>query len=101
MNKIIRKDHTYRITIEEQVTGGEQGRSVELEFSDREDLLNVIEKMKTGSGLETQTATRVGLALRLLGPVLMENRKHPLFVDFMPHFKQFMQNLKSHIKNNQ
>ncbi|WP_368483152.1 DUF3861 family protein [Shewanella sp. UCD-KL21] len=28
----------------------------------------------------------------------MQNRKHPLFLDFMPHFKTFMNNLKSTVK---
>ncbi|MEF1308105.1 DUF3861 family protein, partial [Vibrio owensii] len=28
------------------------------------------------------------------------DRKHPLFADFMPHFRNFMQNMKSTVKRN-
>lgn len=92
----IRKDKQYRITIEE--VGTEQARTLEFDYQDREDLFNVVDNLKKGSGLEPETATKVAVALRLLGPVMMKDRKHPLFVDFMPHFKSFMQNLKSTVK---
>ncbi|NBI56076.1 DUF3861 family protein [Photobacterium alginatilyticum] len=26
--------------------------------------------------------------------MMMQHRKHPLFIDFMPHFRTFMLNLK-------
>ncbi|MCZ8489294.1 DUF3861 family protein [Vibrio lentus] len=32
------------------------------------------------------SATRV--SIRLLGPMMMQDSKHPLFVDFMPHFQK-------------
>lgn len=91
-----RKDKQYRITIEEM--DAEEARALEFEFQDREDLFKIVEALKQGSGLEPDKATRVAVALRLLGPVMMEDRKHPLFIDFMPHFKDFMQNLKSTVK---
>ncbi len=92
----IRKDEQYRITIEE--VGTEEPRRLDFEYQDREDLFNIVEGLKKGSGLEPENATKVAVALRLLGPVMMKDRKHPLFVDFMPHFKNFMQNLKSTVK---
>lgn len=99
MKRLSRKDNVYRITIEE-VSADTQGspKSLEFEVQDREDMFKVVEKLQQGSGLEAETATRVGVALRLLGPVMMVNRKHSLFADFMPHFKTFMQNLKSTVK---
>lgn len=98
MKSMIRKDKQYRITIEEIDTDQESAQVLQFDFQDREDLFKVVDKLKQGSGLEADTATKVGVALRLLGPVMMENRKHPLFSDFMPHFKSFMQNLKSTVK---
>ncbi|MBD1577892.1 DUF3861 domain-containing protein [Vibrio sp. S11_S32] len=94
----IRKDKQYRITIEEIGTEQESAQTLQFEYQDREDLFMVVDKLKQGSGLEPETATKVGVALRLLGPVMMQNRKHSLFADFMPHFKNFMQNLKSTVK---
>ncbi|MCL9775309.1 DUF3861 domain-containing protein [Vibrio methylphosphonaticus] len=98
MTSTIRKDKQYRITIEEIGSDPKAPQTLQFEYQDREDLFMVIDKLKQGSGLEPNTATKVGVALRLLGPVMMLNRKHPLFADFMPHFKNFMQNLKSTVK---
>jgi hypothetical protein len=97
-NRIInmKQEKQYRITVEE--IGSDEGKSLQFEYQDREDLLMVIEKLKQGSGLAPETATKLALALRLLGPVMMRDHKHPLFVDFMPHFKHFMHNLKSTVK---
>jgi hypothetical protein len=95
----IRKGNCYRITIEEVNSEQEASQTLQFEFQDRENLFNVVDSLKKGSGLEASLATKVAVALRLLGPVLMQNHKHVLFVDFMPHFKAFMQNLKSTVKN--
>ncbi|MGR5435289.1 DUF3861 domain-containing protein [Vibrio owensii] len=97
----MRKDNRYRITIEEvNVEEGREAKSLSFEVQDREDMLNIVDKIGQGSGLEPEDATRVGVALRLLGPVMMKDRKHPLFADFMPHFRNFMQNMKSTVKRN-
>jgi hypothetical protein len=99
MTKNIKQDNCYRITIEEVNSEQEAGQTLQFEFQDREDLFNVVDSLKKGSGLEESLATKIAVALRLLGPVMMQNRKHALFVDFMPHFKTFMHNLKSTVKN--
>ncbi|WP_198553537.1 MULTISPECIES: DUF3861 family protein [unclassified Shewanella] len=49
--------------------------------------------------MEDSLATKVAVALRLLGPVMIEHCKHALFLDFMPHFKTFMQHIKSMVKS--
>lgn len=96
----MRKENTYRITIEEiNIEDGSEAKSMSFDVQDRENMFNIVEKVRANSGLEVNVATRVGVALRLLGPVMMADRKHPLFVDFMPHFKNFMQNLKAVVKN--
>lgn len=96
--KSTRKDNQYRVTIE-QINGESAAHnSLEFEFQDREDLFKTVERLQIGSGLEKETATQTAVALRLLGPLMMVNRKHPLFIDFMPHFKAFMVNLKSTVK---
>lgn len=88
----------YRISIEQIDEQQQAVKTLEFEHQDREDLFSIVEKLKTSSGLDPQQATNVAVALRLLGPVMMQDRKHPLFVDFMPHFKAFMQNLKKTVK---
>ncbi|RJG51168.1 DUF3861 domain-containing protein [Motilimonas pumila] len=96
MNSTIRKEKHYKITIEE--VGIEKPKTLELSYQDREDLFKAVDNLKKGSGLTPETATQVAVALRLLGPVMIKDRKHPLFVAFMPHFKNFMQHLKSTVK---
>lgn len=99
MNALTSKQNQYRITIEEVNTKADRDlQTMEFHIGDREDMFAIVEKMKQSSGLEEQAATRLGVSIRLLGPLMMQDRKHPLFVDFMPHFKNFMQNLKKTIK---
>lgn len=96
----MKKPNSYRITIEEiNYESDDNPRAMEIEVQDREDMFAIVDTLKRGSELDEQHATQVGIALRLLGPVMMQNKKHPLFVDFMPHFKDFMMNLKKTLKN--
>lgn len=94
------KDNRYRITVEEVTSDTDNlGRTIELELQDREDLFQLVENLKRGSGLQPSLAVRLAIALRLLGPMMLEQRKHPLFIDFMPHFKTFMLQLKKTVKS--
>ncbi|MCT8987961.1 DUF3861 domain-containing protein [Shewanella phaeophyticola] len=93
------KDNQYRITVEHLDDNQQSILQLQFEFQDREDLFKLVENLKIGSGLPAAEATKLSVGLRLLGPLMMHNRKHPLFIDFMPHFKTFMQNLKTTVKN--
>lgn len=96
----MKKPNCYRITIEDMHTESDDNqRALQFEVQDREDMFAVVDTLQKGSELDEQCATQVGVALRLLGPVMMQNRQHPLFVNFMPHFKDFMVHLKKTIKN--
>ncbi|MFC1234162.1 DUF3861 domain-containing protein [Vibrio sp. F74] len=101
MKSPLKKGNVYRVTVEDAGSAnGETLRTLQFEVEDREDMFTIVENLKRGSGLDEQDATKVGVALRLLGPVMMQNRKHPLLTDFMPHFKDFMVNLKKTMKGN-
>lgn len=101
-----RKDHFYRITVEELnvVQSNEEGKehttlqAFEFSLQDREDLFKAVENIKAGSGLEAEQATKVAVAIRLLGPLMVKDRKHLLFENFFPHLKSFIQHLKQTIK---
>lgn len=100
MKPLSKNINCYHIRIEELSREGTgEVRTLQFDMQDREDMFSIVENLKKGSGLDEQSATQVGVALRLLGPVMMGNRKHSLFVDFMPHFKNFMVNLKKTLKN--
>lgn len=98
MKTNINTGNHYRIAIEELNVPPHTAKTFQFEFQDREDLFKLIENLKTGSGLEESLIPKVAVALRLLGPIMMQNRKHPIFSEFMPHFKTFMQNLKNTVK---
>lgn len=98
MQTLLKKGHHYQISITEE-TNSASSRTLTFQFQDREDMFNVVDKLKQGSGLTEDEAVKVGVALRLLGPVMMKNRKHALFATLMPHFKNFMHHLKTTIKN--
>ena len=93
------KENQYRITVEQINEDQQVSQQLQFEFQDREDLFKLVENLKIGSGLPAADATKLSVGLRLLGPLMMHNRKHPLFIDFMPHFKTFMQNLKTTVKS--
>ena len=93
------KNNNYRITIEEvNIKEDRELQTMQFEIEDRENMFAIVEKIKQDSGLDEQSAARLGVSIRLLGPMMMQDRKHPLFVDFMPHFRNFMQNLKKTLK---
>ncbi|WP_299690362.1 DUF3861 domain-containing protein [uncultured Vibrio sp.] len=93
------KHNHYRITIEEvSIKEDRELQAMQFEIEDRENMFEIVDKIKQDSGLDEQSAARLGVSIRLLGPLMMEDRKHPLFVDFMPHFRNFMQNLKKTLK---
>ncbi|MEJ6077038.1 DUF3861 domain-containing protein [Vibrio sp. 1-Bac 57] len=94
-----KKGNSYKITVEEIDSETDECQKLQFEFEDREDLFNLVENLKKGSGLEASDVPKVAVALRLLGPVMMQQRKHALFADFMPHFKAFMQHLKNTVKD--
>ena len=93
----MKQPHNYRITIER--TNEDNKSTMQFEMQDREDMFAIVDALKQGSGLNENDSTRLGVALRLLGPMMMKDRKHPLFADFFPHFKTFMTNLKGNLKN--
>ena len=94
-----KRTHTYRITVEELGEAENTLQTLELSLEDREDLFKAVENIKAGSGLAPEQATKMAVALRLIGPLMMKDRKHPLFESFFPHFKTFMQQLKDTVKS--
>ncbi|NKF50825.1 DUF3861 domain-containing protein [Shewanella sp. WXL01] len=93
------KHNQYRVIVEQISEDNQAIKTLSFEYEDREDLFKTIEVIGDHSGIDKDQAPRLTLALRLLGPMMMAERKHELFKDFMPHFKTFMQNLKSKVKS--
>ncbi|SHI19105.1 DUF3861 domain-containing protein [Ferrimonas marina] len=93
------KSKGFRVIIEPIDAVGEMAdQRLEFEVEDRENVFATVENIKAHTELDAQSATQLAVGLRILGPMMMQQRKHPLFVNFMPHFKDFMLNLKSTVK---
>ncbi len=52
---------------------------MQFEIELRENMFAIVERIKQDSGLDEQSAARLGVSIRLLGPMMMQD-KHPLFV---------------------
>lgn len=93
------KQHRYRITVEHLVdqNGAPSIHSAPLQFEtgNHDDIFAVVARIQGRGDLPTESATAFAVGLKLLGEVMLENRQHPLFADFLPQFGQFMKQLKS------
>ncbi|MCC9596143.1 MULTISPECIES: DUF3861 domain-containing protein [unclassified Rubrivivax] len=93
------RQHRYRITVEHlaDADGNLPGNTAPLVFEagSHDNILQIVERLRGHPGLPPESAPAFGVGLKLFGEVMLENRKSPLFVDFSPHFRDFMQALKS------
>lgn len=90
-----KKERCYRITIE-NVDSNER---LQFDHQDREDLFEIIRKIEAKQMVAAELAPKLGLGLRLMGPMIMMNRKLSVFADFFPHFKAFYIKLKNTVKS--
>lgn len=91
------KRHRYRITVEHLAAPeGTPSRHAPLRFEvvNHDDIVSVVHKLWDRGDLPEDAATAFGVGLKLFGEVMLENRDHPLFAAFKPHFASFMKELK-------
>jgi len=89
--------HHYEVSVAELKQDGEQTTPVsrlQFEFLSHEDLLEILAKIQQKQILSDEESMRFCVGLKLFSSVLLENRNHPLFAEFVPHFGAFMKNLK-------
>ncbi|MBR1375754.1 MAG: DUF3861 domain-containing protein [Cardiobacteriaceae bacterium] len=93
------KQHHYRVTVERVLDA--DGNAVEEEalifdMPSREKISDILAHyQEKPQDFEQETAVRFVVGLRLLGEVLLENRKHPFFSQLEPHFREIMHTVKS------
>ena len=92
------KQHRYRITVEHlaDAQGEPSSHTAPLQFEvgTHDDILALVERSRQAGHFDPATATAFTVGLKLFGEVMLENRSHPLFAEFAPHFGQFMKQLK-------
>lgn len=92
------KQNRYRIQIEQiEDTQGQAVSRAPLCFDvgNHDDVFHIVEIMCARKDFDQSTSTAFAIGLKLFSEVMLENKEHPLFVDFRPHFGQFMKKLKS------
>lgn len=79
----------YKVTVEE--VSGEKTLSFESE--NHEDIFAIVEKLKQHPDFKDDAA-EFGVGLKLFTGVIMKQKTNPIFKNLMPHFKDFMMELK-------
>lgn len=92
------KQHQYRITIEHLADSHDGPSSydapLQFEHGNHDDIFAVVARLAQRGDLDARFAAALGVGLKLFGEVMLENRDHPLFAGLMPHFGEFMKQLK-------
>ncbi len=92
------KKNLYRVSINQLQDKNERSTQDEepicFNFESHDDLKQIIARAKKIEGLSQQETQNLAIGIKMLGEVMLENRKHPLFEDFSRHFGQFMKALK-------
>lgn len=91
------KQHRYRVTLEHLADkeGGAVSREpLRFEVGNHDDIFSIVERLRRRSDFDENDAAAFGVGLKLFSEVMLENRENSLFSSFIPHFSQFMKDLK-------
>jgi hypothetical protein len=92
------KQHRFRITVEHlaDAHGNPSTHEAPLQFEvgNHDDILAMVDRARERGQFPPDTAAAFAVGLKLFSEVMLENRSHPLFAEFAPHFGEFMKNLK-------
>lgn len=92
------KQHTYRVTVEHlaDADGNPLPSATPLifEVGNHDDISDIVKRVHARGEFDENTSTAFAVGLKLFSEVMVENRQHPLFSEFFPHFAAFMKKLK-------
>lgn len=91
--------HRYRVTVE-HISDAHGGpvhfRPLRFEVVNHDDIIGVVTWLRDkGDFGDKESAAALGVGLKLLGGVLLDNRDNPLLSSFLPHLYQFVKELKA------
>ncbi|MBP2849858.1 DUF3861 domain-containing protein [Dickeya oryzae] len=87
----------YRITLENLTDNRDdkpQNRSLTFDATNHDDILEIIEKVRSKGILPDSDVAAFCTGLKLFSEVMMVHRKEALFRDLIPAFRDFMLRLK-------
>ena len=95
------KQHQYHVTVQhlKDAKGQASTYTERLEFytGNHDDIFEIVERLKKAELFDDQTTKSFAVGLKLFSEVMLEQRNHPLFAEFAPHFRDFMKHMKSQI----
>jgi hypothetical protein len=97
------KEHRFRITIEHlSAPDGDvsSGRSLQFETGSHDDIIGVVQRLRTRGDLPEDDAAALGVGLKHFGGVMLAHREHVLFAAIRPAFGEFMKVLKAGARKN-
>ncbi|HEY0263754.1 MAG TPA: DUF3861 domain-containing protein [Granulicella sp.] len=83
--------HRYRVTVE---AVAEEGRSLHFEAENHDDLLVIVERMRSKVPFDGDSVAALGIGLKLLAEVALKHRENPMFTKLRPALREFIQDLK-------
>jgi hypothetical protein len=86
-------EYRYCITVEPLAVAAKVP-ALSFETASHDEILELVSRARQRGDFDAETAAAFTVGLKLLGEVLLHNRRHPLFASFHPHFGQFMKRLK-------
>jgi len=87
--------HRYSILIQEVNEDATRGKSVDFEFDNHDDILEVIEKSKKAARFDNENDnTQFVVGIKLFSEIMLKNKENTLFEEILPAFRDFMQKLK-------
>lgn len=95
------KKHRYQVTLTylaDPEGAPRQRPPLQFETSNHDDIFAIVERMRTRPDLSPDDAASFAVGLKLFSEIMLENRENPLFAAFLPHFGEFMKELKKGLK---
>lgn len=87
--------HRYQVTLTplaEQV--GASAPALQFEVENHDDIIAIVKRLEQRADFTEGDARAFGVGLKLFSEVMIKNKQAPLFADFLPHFINFMKELK-------
>lgn len=91
------KGHLYRITVDhlEDAKGNRLNADpLVFEARNHDDLLDIVRKLQARDQFAQDEAASLAIGLKLFSEVMLHHRDDELFKPLLPHFVEFMKNLK-------
>ena len=95
------KKNRYRITVEylpETPDAATVTSPLQFEANNHDDIFAIVQLLRSRGDFEPSAAAAFGVGLKLFSEVMLEDKNHPLFTTFRPHFAQFMRELKQGVR---